>query len=250
MPEGAGVSATGVRVATRRWPSILVAIVVVAALSLTGFLSFRDRQNAAAATGSRANAAQDALAHAALQSFARTMDLDASLRGAGIEGLRAIGEREFQSQLVAPLGGALEVGPGQWTLALNAGWACLTWLGGASGAGMATTSLGVCNDNAPLVSTSSVTPQQFRAAESRMARQQLAAFDAADVAAAISSTAQGAAPRFSMSALTTGFSHIAGAPFRSWASSRTITVAAATSAACLRPSATSAQVRVTLGPCT
>ena len=65
MPQRGDGSATGVA-APRRWPSILVTLVVVFALSLTGFLAFRDRQNASAATGSRANAGQDALALASL----------------------------------------------------------------------------------------------------------------------------------------------------------------------------------------
>lgn len=248
MPERGDEQVVPTATAPRRWPSILVTLVVVFALSLTGFLFFRDRQNAAAATASRANAAQDALALASVQSFARAMDLDASMRRAGVVGLRAIGVRDFQSLLVAPLGGALEVGPNQWTLALNGGWACLTWLAGRADSGMATASLGECTDNAPIVSTSGVTPAQFRFAEARMAREQLAALDAAGVAAAISSTAVGPL-RFTLPELATSFARLSGVPFRSWPTMTGVTVAASTSAACLQPTASDAQVRVTLGPC-
>lgn len=247
MPESHGVYATVAR-APRRWPSVVVSLVVVFSLSLTGFLFFRDRQNAAAATGSRTNSAQDAIALATLSVFARTIVLDASLRRAGIMGLRSIAQREFESLIVAPLGGALEFGAHQWTLAIDGGWACLTWLQGAH-AGMATTRLGVCTDNSPLVATATVTPQQFTGAEHLVARVHRAALYAAEVAAAISSTAQGYNPRFSLHALTTRFARIVHVPFRSWATTTGLTVATASSAACLQPTVTDTQVRVLLGPC-
>jgi len=241
--------ATRSALSARRWPTVLVAVVVACALSFTGVLFARDRQNALAAAGSRANAARDALALASLGSFARLMDLDASLRRAGIVGLQAVGVHEFQSQLVGPLGGVLELGPRQWTLALNGGWACLTWLGPGAAARKATAALGVCTDNAPLVASSGVTPAQFRSAEARMSSSQVAALDAADVAAAIpSSTSRGSA-RFSLAALDRAFARRRGTPVHSRVTSSGISVAAARSSACVQPTATRAQVRVTLGRC-
>jgi len=245
MPENDGFFPVA---RARRWPSVVVALVVAFSLSLTGFLFLRDRQNAEAATGSRTNAAQDAAALATLAIFARTINLDASLRRAGVVGLRSIAQREFESLIVAPLGGALEFGAHQWSLALDGGWACLIWLQGAR-TGMVVARLGVCTDNAPLVASPTLTPRQFTGAEQLVVREHRAALYAAEVAAAISSTAQGYNPRFSLPALTTRFARIVHVPFRSWATATGITVATASSAACLQPTVTDAQVRVLLGPC-
>jgi hypothetical protein len=233
----------------RRWPTVLVTVVVVFSLSLTGFAFVRDRQNADAATGSRTNAARDALALATLYRFAQLLDLDASMRLGGVIGLQPIAQHDFQALVVGPLGGTLEIAPHQWSLALNGGWACLTWSRGHGAVGMASTALGVCTDDAPLVSTSGVTAAQFQHAEAMVARAERAAIDAADAAAAMSSTSQGYDPRFSMPALTSRFARLHGVAFRSWATPWGITVATATSAACLQPTATEAQVRVTVGPC-
>jgi len=226
---------------------LLVAVVVAGVLTFTWVLFARDRQNALAATGSRANAGQDALALASLERLAWEMDHDASLRRAGVQ---AVGVHEFQSELVAPLGGVLELGPHQWTLALNAGWACLTWLGQWPAAGMATAALGVCTDDAPLVDSPGVTPAQFRSAEAHASSSQVAVLDAAHVAAAIPSTAPRGSARFSLAALERAFARRRGGHVDSWVTSSGISVAAASSSACVLPTTTHDQVRVALGRCT
>jgi hypothetical protein len=241
--------ATRAAITPRRWPTALVAVVAARALTFSAVLFVRDRENALAATWSRANAARDALALASLERFARAMGLDASIRRAGVVGLQAIGIREFQARLVAPLGGVLEVGPHQWTLALDAGWACQTWLGRSGVTAMATAGLGVCTDNAPLVGSSGATPAQFRSAEARASSGQLAALDAAEVAAAIpSNTTRGT--RFSPAAVDLAFARRGGTHFHVGVTSSGISVVAARSSACVQPTATHAQVRVTLGRCT
>jgi hypothetical protein len=227
---------------------VVVTVMVVFSLSLTGVLFFRDRQNAEAATGSRTNAPQDALAMATLSRVAQTLDLDASMRLAGVIGLRTIGLHDFETLVVSPLGGAVERGPQQWTLALDGGWGCLTWLQGRGALGMAVASLGVCTDNAPLLSTQGVTAAQFIHAEALVATRERAAIDAAHAARAIASTSQGA-PRFSIPSLLQRFAHLHDTGFRFSATTTGITVATASSTACLQPMAFDAQVRVTVGPC-
>lgn len=248
MPANGVVLVRGAR-PPRRWPSVLVTIVAVSSLALTGFLFFRDRENAAAATGSRTNAAQDALAVATLGRLAQAMDVDASMRLAGVDGLRAIALADVRSIVVGPLGGAVETGPNQWTLALDGGWACLTWHPGPSDAPAATVRLGVCTDDAPLVSTSSVSVAQWRGSESAMAVRERAAVDAADAAAGFSSTSVGYNPRFSLPVLSTRFAQLHDVGFRAWPTTSGMTVATRGAAACLQPTATETQVRVLLGPC-
>jgi hypothetical protein len=246
MPANGVVLVRGAR-RPRRWPSVLVALAVIVSLSLTSFLFLRDRQNAEAATGSRANAPQDALAVAALSRLARLLDLDASVRPAGVLGLRSIALFDFQSLVVGPLGGALDRGAGRWTLALDGGWGCLTWLQGRGDAGMAVASRGVCSDDVPLLSTQGVTPLRFSHAQAKVVAQERAAVDAVDAAAAISSTAGGDA--FSVRTLASRFAQLHAAGFRSWATTAGVTVMTTGSTACLRPTAAYARVRVSSGPC-
>lgn len=248
MPANGVVLVRGAR-PPRRWPSVVVTLMVVFSLSLTGFLFFRDRQNAEAATGARSNAPQDALAMATLSRLAQTLDLDASMRLAGVVGIRTFGLRDFQALVVGPLGGTLERGPGQWTLAMDGGWACLTWVQGRGDAGMAVASLGVCTDNQPLLSTPGVTPAQFIRAEARVTTRERAAIDAADTAAAIASTSDGDSPQLSIRMLSTRLSRLHDGGFRSWVTTEGISVATASSSACLQPTATGEQVRVTIGSC-
>ncbi len=248
MPANGVVLVRGAR-PPRRWPSVLVTIIAVFSLALTGFLFFRDRENAAAATGSRTNAAQDVLAVATLSRLAQAMDVDASMRLAGVDGLRAIALADFHSLVVGPLGGAVETGPNQWTLALDGGWACLTWHQGRGDDAAATVRLGVCTDDAPLVSTASVTLGQWRDAVAAMASRERAAVDAADAAAAFSSTSVGYNPRFSLPVLSTRFAQLHNVGFRAWPTATGVTVATRGAAACLQPTATESQVRVLLGPC-
>jgi hypothetical protein len=233
----------------RRWPSVVVTVLVVFSLSLTGFLFFRDHQNAEAATASRSNAPQDALAMAALSRLAQTLDLDASVRVAGVVGIQAIGLHDFQKLVVGPLGGSVERGAQQWTIALDGGWGCLEWLQGRGHEGMAEASLGVCTDNAPLLSSQGVTAVQFIRAEDLVATRERAAIDAADAAAAIASTVPGYEVRFALPSLSVRFARLDDTGFRAWTTATGITVAAAASSACLQPTATEEQVRVTLGPC-
>ena len=249
MADGEEVYSDGRLARPRRWPAAILAVVVASALCLTAFLFVRDRQNAAAATAARTNAPQDALALAAVQSLARTLNLDVSLRHAGVDGLRAIAMRDFESLVVAPLGGSMQTAPGQWTVALNGGFACLSRVDGRGDQGMAIARLGVCTDDAPLVTTPPITAAEFRAAERAVVRDERAAVDAAYVAAAISSTAQGYDPVFSLPALDTRFARLTHVPFRSWTATTGLTVATVSSAACLVPSASDAQVRVALGSC-
>jgi hypothetical protein len=248
MPANGVVLVRGAR-PPRRWPSVLVTIVAVFSLALTGFLFLRDRENAAAATSSRTNAPKDALAVATLGRLAQTMNVDASMRLAGVDGLRAIALADFHALVVAPLGGAIGTGPNQWTLALDGGWACLTWHQSGAEANAATVRLGECTDDAPLVSTVGVTMLQWRTAEAAMAGRERAAFDAADAAAAFSSTSVGYNPRFSLPVLSTRFAQLHDVGFRTWATLTGMTVATRDAAACLQPTATETQVRVLLGPC-
>jgi hypothetical protein len=247
MPANGVVLVRGAR-PPRRWPSVVVTVMVAFSLSLTGFLFFRDRQNAEAATGDRTNAPHDALAMATLSRLAQTLDLDASMRLAGVVGLRTIGLHDFQTLVVNPLGGAVERGPAQWTLALDGGWGCLTWLQGRGDLGMAVASLGVCTDNAPLLTTQGVTAAQFIHAEALVATRERAAIDAAGAAAAIASTSQGGSARFSILSLFQRFAHLHDTEFRSSAAATGVTVTTASSTACLQPTTYDA-VRVTVGPC-
>jgi hypothetical protein len=246
MPANGVVLVRGAR-PPRRWPSVVVTLAVVLSLSLTAFLFFRDRQNAEAAAGSRANAFQDALAMSALSRLARTLDFDVSLRLEGVLGLRSIALQDFQSLVVSPLGGALDRAVGRWTLALDGGWGCLTWLHGPSDAGMATASRGVCSDDVPLLSTRGVTPAQLIRAESQVISRERAAIDAVAAAARISSTT-GRDP-FSVRTLAIRLAQLHGVSFRSWAAPTGVTISTARSTACLRPTATGARVWVSLGAC-
>jgi hypothetical protein len=247
MPANGVVLVRGSR-PPRRWPAVLVTLTVIFSLALTGFLFFRDRQNAEAATGSRVNAPQDALALATLSRLARTLDLDASMRHTGVLGLRSIALHDFQSLVVGPLGGALDRGVGQWTLALDGGWGCLRWLHGRDNAGSAIASLGVCSDDAPLFLTQSVTRAQFTRVEVLVTSRELAVVDAAKAAAAIASS-PGNNLTISVRMLATYFAHLRGTGFRSWAAPTGVTVMTRASTACLQPTAQGVELRVSLGPC-
>jgi hypothetical protein len=156
-------------------------VLAVTSLALTGALFARDRQNAASASGSRANARQDDLALATLQSLSRTLRLDVALARSGLGrlGLGRLDVHAVESTVVAPLGGTLERLHGEWTLALDGGFACLTWHAGHT----TTAARGVCSDNTPLVVAPTISIGQFRAAERRAARMERVAAEAAGLVA-------------------------------------------------------------------
>ena len=250
MPANGVVLVRGAR-PPRRWPSVVVTVMVVFSLSLTGFLFFRDRQNAEAATAARSNAPQDALAMAALSRLAQTLDLDASMRLAGVVGLRAIGLHDFQTLVVGPLGGSVERGPEQWTLALDGGWGCLDVAAGS----LATLGMAVgLARRLHRQRAAALDPGRDRRAvhprRGRSSRQGSAPRSTPPTPPRRSPRPRRAAtPRFSMPSLSTRFARLHDTGFRSWATAAGITVATASSSACLQPTAFGAQVRVTVGPC-
>jgi hypothetical protein len=248
MPDGDEVQWTGRARPARHWPMVVAVLVVIALLSGTAVSFFRDRMNAAAATSARSNAAQDALALAAATTLVHAFDLDASLRRAGVVGLRSIVISDFGSMVVAPLGGVIENGRHQWSLALDGGFACLTWKTGPD-QGEVTAGRGLCSDNTPLITTPAVSARAFLRAERYVGAREQAAVEAAIAAGALASSSSGYSPRFSLPVLATRFLRLAHPPFDSWATADGLNVATPRSTACLRPSASDAQVRVTLGLC-
>jgi hypothetical protein len=235
------------RARPRRWPVALVVGVLALALTLTGLLVARDRQNADAATGSVGNAGQDAVALATLNTLVRTLDLDAAVRLAGVQGLRAIALHDVTTLVVTPLGGTMEPAVGQWTLALGGGFACLTWHGVTAAAGAATAARGECASNPPLVATTAVSPTRFLFAERLVAQRERAAVAAATAAAGLANGGRGTAVRFSVPSLAVGLGRVLG--LSAWAMRDGVDVATATSSACLQPTVRGARVRVTEGAC-
>ena len=190
MPANGVVLVRGAR-PPRRWPSVVVTVMVVFSLSLTGFLFFRDRQNAEAATGARSNAPQDALAMATLSRLAQTLDLDASdaprrgrraacHRAPRLPDARRRPARRSSSRAVASSGRSRSTAAGPASpglrIAATRGW---RWPRSAS---------------APTTRRCSrrqgVTAAQFIRAEARVATRERAAIDAAGAAAAIASTSR------------------------------------------------------------
>jgi hypothetical protein len=226
---------------------VLVATALVSALALTGLLAFQDRENADAASPARANTARDAIAYESLQQVSRSTALASSLQRVGILGLQSIGIRDFQSVVVSQLGGTIAATPDQWTLALGGGWACLSWPQGSSWRAPSV-SRGVCS-GAPIVRTPSVSAAALARAVQCTERQQRAALDAAFVAVAISSPAQGFDPRFSMTSLAGHFDRLGHVGFRATVTSSGVTVMSKTSEACLTPTPSAQLVRIVLGPC-
>ena len=224
---------------------MLVAVSVVSALALTGLLALQDRENAAAASPARANAARDALAYAGLMQVSRTVELAAALQRDGVLGLQGIGLRDFQAVVVGRLGGTIVATPGQWTLALGGGWACLTWPP-SIGVRAPVVSRGVCS-GAPIVVTPAVSAAALARAVRCTERRQQAALDAA--VAAVSLSTQGAEPRFSVHSLLVHFRQLSDLDFRARPTPSGVTVMSKTSEACLRPTSTGQLAQVALGPC-
>ena len=133
------------------------------------------------------------------------------------------------------------------TLALGGGWACASWFQAAPWRAP-TVSRGVCT-GAPIVNTPTVSAAALARAVQCTERQQRAALDAALVVAAISSTAQGYVPRFSIQSLADHFHRLSHVDFRAQATPSGETVMSKTSAACVRPTSTAQLVHIVLGPC-
>lgn len=226
---------------------MLVAIGLVSALALTGLLAFQDHENADAASPARANATRDAIAYDSLQQISRSIELAGALQRLGVLGLERIGIRDFQSVVVSRLGGTIVTTPGQWTLALGGGWACLSWP--KTSWREPSVSRGVCS-GAPIVRTPSVSAAALARVVQCTERRQRAALDAALVAATISTTAKGFAPRFSATSLAVHVDRLGHVDFRVEVTPDGVTFMSKTSAACLRTTSTAQLVRVVLGPCT
>jgi hypothetical protein len=248
MPDTDGVGGGRWSRGGRRWPAAIVALAVCASLALTSFLFVRDRQNAAAATGARSNAGKDAMALASANALVKAFGIDAALRRDGVVGLRAIVITDFETFVVAPLGGTIENGPHQWTVVLDGGFACLTWQRSPN-EGVVTARRGVCTDNIPLIASPPVAAATFERAEGAVIARERAVVDASLVAGAMASSSAGYNPRFSLPVLAARFARLVDVPFRSWSTLEGLSVATTHSSACLHPSASDAQVRVTLGAC-
>jgi hypothetical protein len=231
----------------RRWPSILVAIALVSALALTGLLVFQDRQNADAASSARVNAARDAVAYESLEQVSRSIDLANTLQRSGVVGLLAITTTDFQS-VVSRLGGAILSTPGQWTVALGGGWACMSWPP-ASTWSAPSVARGVCG-GVPIVRTQSVSAAALERALLGTQRQQRAAVDGAFVTATSDSTSSSTTLRYSIGSLAADFHRLGHVGFRVEVTEAGVTVLSQTSEACLAPTSSALLVRVALGPCT
>jgi hypothetical protein len=231
----------------RRWPSVLVAIALASALALTGLLVFQDRLNASAASSSRANAARDAVAYESLQQVARSIDLADTMQRSGVVGLLQITTRGYES-VVSRLGGAIIPSTGQWTLALDGGWACMSWPVGSTWRAPSV-ARGICSGD-PIVRTPLVTSDAIAHAELRALRQQRAAIDGAFVAATIASPSSSVDARYSIASLAVDFHRLGHVGFRDEVTVHGVTVLSKTSEACLSPTSRATLVRVMLGPCT
>lgn len=234
--------------APRRWPVVLAILALAIALALTGALFVRDRENAAAASSSRANTVRDKIAYASLARLSSSMLLGDSLSRSGVLGLRQFDARDLRQNVVAPLGGTLTTSPGGWTLALGGGWSCLTWIHVEVHWIVPDVSRGVCGQ-APIQVTPIVSPTVYALAIRRDERAQRAAMDAAYVVAAFASTAQGYSPRFSLAALADRFERLGHVDFRSAITPVGVTVIADGSSACLAPTPSQQFARILPGRC-
>jgi hypothetical protein len=231
----------------RRWPSALLAIVIVAALSLTGYLFVRDRANDAAASSSRANAARDELAVKSLGLLSASLQLANTMERQGIYGLRDLGLHDYLVNIIEPLGGSLITQHNQWTLALGGGWACLTWERNPGGWTWTKVTRGVCG-GAPIEATSAVSEGRVLIAIARTSKVEDAAVAAAT---AIDDAAPGTrgAPMFTIGIIAREFKVLASQPFRWSASPEGVTVVLHNSEACLMPTISHNAVDVVPGPC-
>ena len=242
MPGGEQ-SSRRARRATRRWPAVLAATGVAAALALTAFLVMQDRENLSAASSSRANAHRDALAVSSLTDMARSMAYASAMAHLGVVGLKDIGLHAYQDGIIDPLGGTLTLATGGWTLAIGDGWACLHWTHHDGDTGWFVTR-GVC-PGASINVTPSVTTAAARAALDRTDSTQHAALLAAFAAAAASR----ASKHISVRALAAIFAgHRDALPFRYETTPFGVSVQTNASAACLRPLHRHG-VSVSLGSC-
>jgi len=232
----------------RPWPTVAAVVLVAAGLVLTGILVFRDRQNAAAASSSPANAARDAVALLSLERVSNALTLANHLERARVFGLRQILLSDFRHALVGSLGGTLSTSGNQWTLALGGGWACLTWLH-VDGQGFEShVTRGVCQ-SAQIQDTSAVPNDTFVLAATHETRLERAAVDAALVSASMASTAQGYSPSFSLAALANRFARLDDAGINTVATPIGVTVVTSGSAACMVPAPSQTSAWVLSGPC-
>jgi len=249
MPEGhLGALGTAKVRPPRRWPMVAATTVLAASVLFTAALVARDRQNAAAASAARANAARDAVAFASLRRVSASINLADQLQHVGVLGLSQIGVHDFRSLVVSPLGGTLTTTQRSWTLSLGGGWACLTWAHSHHWS-VPRVSRGVCS-NAPIQATPAVSSGTLRQAVRNDAQAQRAALDAALVTAAFASTPQGYTPKFSLAALRDRFARLDDAAFRAAVTPSGVTIQEGGSVACVVPTATQQAVRVIAGACT
>jgi hypothetical protein len=231
----------------RRWPSALVAMIAIVAISLTGWLFVKDRATDAAASSSRANAKRDELAVKSLNLIATSLELANAMERQGIYGLRDLGLRDYLADVITPLGGTLITAHNAWTLALGGGWACLTWEHNPGGATWSTVTRGVCAGTA-IEATPRVSKGRVFLALARTSK----AEDAAVVAAtAIGNAAPGVrgAPMFTIGTISREFKLLSTHPFLWSASPEGVTVVLHTSEACLMPTVSHQAVEVIPGPC-
>jgi hypothetical protein len=240
---------TRVRRTSRRWPSVLAIVALAGAMTLTAALFLRDRQNTALASSSLANAEQDEVAYVTLSRLSSSIVLANEFQRAGVVGMRQLAVHSLRSLVVTPLGGTLNVAPGGWTLALGGGWACLTWARTDLHWVVPMVSRGVCGQ-AQIQVTPTVPRGAFAIALTNDVRSQRAASDAAYVAAAFASTAQGYSPRFAVAALADRFHRLGPVGFRFNVTPSGVTVTDGLSTACLMPTMSAQLARIAAGACT
>jgi hypothetical protein len=247
MQEEGGVDSP-VLGAPHRWPSVLAVVALAGAMTLTGALFFRDRQNSALASSSLANAAQDEVAYVTLSRLSTSIELANAFQRTGVLGMRQLAVHSLRSLVVAPLGGTLSVAPAGWTLALGGGWACLTWAHVQAHWTVPVVSRGVCGQ-AQIQVTQTVPRGAYAIALTNDVRSQRAAIDAGYVTAAFASTAQGYSPRFSLAALADRFHRLGPVGFRSVVTPHGVTVIDGLSTACVMPTASAQLARISAGAC-
>lgn len=231
----------------RRWPSIAVAVVAAAALSLSGWLFVKDHAIDAAASSSPANATRDELAVRSLTFMASSLQLADTMQRQGIYGLRSLGLNNYLSHVITPLGGSLVTARNNWTLALSGGWACLTFIHDPGGWTFTKVTRGVCL-GAPIEASPIVSKERAFLAIARISKED----DAAVVAAtAIGDAAQGVRgqPLFTIGTISREFKLLSTQRFQWTASPLGVTVVLHTSEACLMPTVSHAAVEVLPGPC-
>jgi hypothetical protein len=235
------------RARPRRWPSALVAVVAVVALSLTGWLYAQDRANDAAASSSRVNAQRDKVAVKSLDLMASALQLANSMQRQGIYGLRDLGLHDYLTNVITPLDGSLVTARNGWTLALDGGWACLTWETNPGGSTWTAVTRGICA-GAPIEATPTVSEARVLVAVARTSKVEGAAVVAAT---AIGDAAPGihGEPMFTIGTIAREFKLLNSQPFRWSESPEGVTVVLHTSEACLMPTVSHQAVEVIPGPC-